>query len=304
MTAEIETGRLRLWNRVGGIAVAMPLAIVVHLCSGDLATAETPKEGGVDVKAKATLYYVAAVQRTDEGTGAPIWFTNLKGERTRYWMEGNDFKRAEMEAVATGENKDGEWKTAYLAANGEWMELPPGSMGMGNRMNPLVPWVHLAADQSKHPFGSMIFCEALVGNETVDGTILDGYFWVADVGGLIKGQDRFDVFVGSQEYYEKAMERQVRNEVSHEVDLVVYHLPKAPEGMDSSTMPGIRAILEGLGYTLGENQWSDESIEEALTDFQKKHPKIPEAEYGNRRGATTQWFLMQAALKLVADMKE
>ncbi|MEM6278741.1 MAG: 3D domain-containing protein [Verrucomicrobiota bacterium] len=269
-----------------------------------LAFAEPQEEGGVKVKAKATLYYIAAVQRTDEGTGQSIWFTNLNGERTRYWMEGDDFKRAKMEAVATGKNKDGEWKSAYLASNGEWMELPPGSMGMGNRMNPLVPWVHVAADQSKHPFGSMVYCEELVGHETVDGTMLDGYFWVGDVGGLIKGETRFDVFVGSQEYYEKAMTRKVQNEVSHEVDLVVYPLPKAPEGMDSSGMPGVRAILEGLGYTLGENEWSDDSIEEALIDFQEKHPRIPAAEYGNRRGATTQWFLVKAALQLAAEEGE
>lgn len=273
-------------------------AVLSLFMFGSLHGFEPPEEGGVEVKAKATLYYIAAVQRTDEGTGTPVWFTNLKGERTRFWMEGSDFKRAKMEAVATGENKDGEWKSAYLAANGEWMELPPGSMGMGNRMNPLVPWVHLAADQSKHPFGSMVYCEGLVGHETVDGTKLDGFFWVGDVGGLIKGETRFDVFVGSQEYYEKAMERRVKNEVEHEIDVVVYPLPKAPDGMDSSTMPGIRAILTELGYEIGENEWADESIEEALTTFQKKHPKIPEAEYGNRRGATTQWFLIQAALEL------
>ncbi|MEM9017439.1 MAG: hypothetical protein AAGC68_10525, partial [Verrucomicrobiota bacterium] len=55
------------------------------------------------------------------------------------------------------------------------------------------------------------------------------------------------------------------------------------------------AILKGKGYKLTGEERTDEEIVGELTKFQKKHRKIREAEYGNRRGATTLWYLMAAA---------
>ncbi len=259
------------------------------------------ENGGAALKANLTAYYIAKVKKVKKGKGVSVWVTNVSGERIRYWMESGDYKRAKVEAVATGIDNEGNWRSAYLANNGEWMELPPGSMGMGNRMNPLVPWIHVAADQSIHPFGSMIFCKEFVGHETVDGTVLDGYFWVADVGGAIKGKSRFDVFVGNEEYFKKVIERRDKLDLEPTADFVIHKFPSAPEGLNPAVIKGVKAILKGKKYPVADDASSDDDIKESLIAFQKRNPKIPKAEYGNRRGATTQWFLMAAAHELAKE---
>lgn len=72
-----------------------------------------------------------------------------------------------------------------IAKVGEWTDLPEGWQGKGNRMNPLTPYPTVAADQNRHPYGSRIFISDIKNFKTPEGEVLDGYFWMADVGGGI-----------------------------------------------------------------------------------------------------------------------
>lgn len=255
------------------------------------------EKSGAQVEGDLTGYYIKNIRLKSDGKGNKIALTNLDGNRVEYWLEHGEYKQAEMQAVAQAEKLDGSFKSIYRIREGEWIQLPPGSMGMGNRMNPLVPFHHVAADQSFWPFGSMIYCKEMDGRKTMDGKIHDGFFWVADVGGLIKGRDRFDVFVGEEKVFLDLLDKYADPENEPKEQFEIFPLPKAPSA-DLDPLMGIRPVVEILkrkGYALSGEERTDEEIEKELTKFQKKHPKIREAEYGNRRGATTLWFLMAAA---------
>lgn len=266
----------------------------MHGISEDKALA---RESGEEVVGDLTAYYIKNVRLKKDGAGNRIALTNLDGERVEYWLENGEYKQAEMQAVAQAEKLDGTYKSIYRIREGEWIQLPPGSMGMGNRMNPLVPFHHVAADQSFWPFGSMIYCEEMDGRKTMDGNIHDGFFWVADVGGLIKGRDRFDIFVGDERIYLDLLDKYADPENEPKEHFQIYPIPKAPSA-ELDPFQGLRPVVEilkGKGYKLTGDERTDEEIEKELTRFQKKHTKIREAEYGNRRGATTLWYLMAAA---------
>lgn len=260
---------------------------------------------GVQVEGDLTGYYIKNIRLKGDRKGSRIALTNLNGNRVEYWLEHGEYKQAEMQAVAQAEKLDGSFKSIYRIREGEWIQLPPGSMGMGNRMNPLVPFHHLAADQSFWPFGSMIYCKEMDGRKTMDGRIHDGFFWVADVGSLIKGRDRFDVFVGTEKVFLDLLDKYADPDNEPKEQFEIFTLPKAPSA-DLDPLKGIKpviAILQGKGYKLTGDERTDEDIEKELTKFQKTHKKIRAAEYGNRRGATTLWFLMEAAHE-VADTRE
>lgn len=67
--------------------------------------------------------------------------------------------------------------------------------GLGCRNNPLVPFRSIAVDRTVIPYGTVLYIPQAVGAKLPDGTIHDGYFLAADVGGGIKGQ-RLDLFTG------------------------------------------------------------------------------------------------------------
>ena len=263
-----------------------------------------PSEGGQEVVGDLTAYYVKNIKLKDDGSGRKIALTNLDGKRIEYWLENGEYREAEMQAVAQAEKLDGTYKSIYRVREGEWVQLPQGSMGMGNRMNPLVPFHHVAADQKFWPFGSMIYCEELDGRKTMDGKIHDGLFWVADVGGLIKGRNRFDIFVGEEKIFLDLLDKYADPENEPKEHFTVFPRPKAPSAA-LDPLKGVKpvaTILKGKGYRLEGNETTDEAIAEELTKFQKDHPKIPEAEYGNRRGATTLWFLLVSAREVVEEV--
>jgi 3D (Asp-Asp-Asp) domain-containing protein len=261
------------------------------------AEATLPDRSGEQLEGDLTGYYIKNIRLKADGKGNQIALTNLDGNRVEYWLEHGEYKQAEMQAVAQAEKLDGSFKSIYRIREGEWIQLPPGSMGMGNRMNPLVPFHHVAADQSFWPFGSMIYCKEMDGRKTMDGKIHDGFFWVADVGGLIKGRNRFDIFVGKEKVFLDLLDKYADPEKEPKEQFEIFPLPRAPSA-DLDPLKGIKpviAILRGKGYELTGEERTDEDIEKELTKFQKTHRKIRAAEYGNRRGATTLWFLMAAA---------
>ncbi|MDF1664911.1 MAG: 3D domain-containing protein [Planctomycetota bacterium] len=67
--------------------------------------------------------------------------------------------------------------------------------GLGCRNNPLVPFRSIAVDKTVIPYGTVLYIPQAVGAKLPDGTVHDGYFLAADVGGGIKG-NRLDLFTG------------------------------------------------------------------------------------------------------------
>ncbi len=246
-----------------------------------------------------TAYYVAPVSPAGEGEGRTVSFTNLQGKKTRYTITSGSYRRAEMEAVAVGIDAEGNERFAYRIGQGKWKELPDGAQGMGNRMNPLTAFRHVAADQSIHRYGSMVHVEAAEGVKLEGADPLDGYFWIADTGGRVDG-NHFDLFVGDEAVYTEFLHHAKRK---RKYQTSIYRLPDAPRGMNPRRNDGLAAILRGKGL-LGEGDPSEAELHDALATFQKAIHYIPEAEHGSSRSAVTLWFLIQAALELEAEQAE
>lgn len=72
--------------------------------------------------------------------------------------------------------------------------------GMGVQNICLDPYRSIAADPIFHKAGDVVFIEKLRGQELPNGETHDGYFVVRDTGGAIKGEGRFDFFIGFDDY--------------------------------------------------------------------------------------------------------
>ncbi|MCB1232024.1 MAG: hypothetical protein KDN19_17275 [Verrucomicrobiae bacterium] len=252
-------------------------------------------ESPIDTDIRWTAYYIAPVTKTEPEEGRTLTFTDLAGKKIRYTVTGKSFHRAEMEAVAVGIDKDGKKRFGYRVSEGVWRELPEGSMGMGNKVNALVPLVHIAADQGTYPYGSLVHVPDAVGFEFGDGKKMNGYFWVADSGGRIEG-DHFDLFVGQSQVYSGFLDT-----VKHQHhQTTIYPLPKVEKAWDPRNNAGLARVLIATGHLsapAGEEKVGDEILREAVVGFQKDQPFIPAAEYGDPDAATTLWFLTQAAIQ-------
>lgn len=254
-------------------------------------------------KAHFSLYYVAEVKETAEG-GKTGTVETVDGKWETYRISHSDNRKANMEGTVVVKNAEGKNVVVSISKIGVWHDLKEGWEGKGNRMNPLVSYRTVAADTKFHHYGSRLFIPGLVGFKTPGGKELDGYFWVGDVGGGIKGKLRFDIFVGRASDY-KTLLSEYNGKWSEEIE--VANLPKAPAKFNPRTDVGVSRMLEGLGYNVtGQKAGKDSSerkaeaygLAESLTDFQKQHPHIPPVEYGSRIGAVTLWYLTQAALAL------
>ncbi|MDF1659675.1 MAG: 3D domain-containing protein [Verrucomicrobiales bacterium] len=245
----------------------------------------------VEADVRWTAYYITPVEKAEPGEGEEVTFTDIEGKKIQYSITGDSAKRAEMEAVAVAIDKEGKKRYVYQAEKGEWIELPVGSMGMGNRVNPLVPLVHVAADQSEFPYGSLVHVPMAEGYEFTAGQKMSGYFWVGDVGSLIKG-NHMDLFVGEEEVFSSFVDH-VEN--PHK-ETKIYKLPKLDEEYNPGLQSGLSKILHEAGFLDREEEVPVEEIEAALLEFQKSQPLIPESEYGQARAATTLWFLTQAVV--------
>ncbi len=258
-----------------------------------------PEIAGVDSPVETdilwTAYYIAPVTRDDPEKGRTLTFTDLAEKKIRYTVTGKSFRRAEMEAVAVGIDKEGKTRFGYRVDEGVWRELPEGSMGMGNKVNALVPLVHVAADQSTYPYGSLVHVPEAVDREFGDGKKMTGYFWIADTGGRIEG-DHFDLFVGREEVYSGFLDT-----VKHQHHQTkIYPLPRVEKSWDPRNHAGLTRVLISTGHLDAppdSEKVKDETLREALVAFQKDQPFIPSAEYGDPDAATTLWFLTQAAVK-------
>jgi 3D (Asp-Asp-Asp) domain-containing protein len=269
-------------------------------------TVNSPYKG----KAKWTMYYVVDVKapaKTGAGTGKTVEL--LDGSKVKYFWSKSEISKMRMEATALIVDIDGSQQPITRVGPGRWQAIPADHYSKGNRGNMLYPWVHVAADQSIYRYGSRVYCKAADGKVTADGKIHDGYFWVADTGGRIKGKLRFDLFVGRSNVYMEMMNRS-RNPSP---EVVIDRLPDPPKGMDPKTKEGTRRIFKGLGYSPDEAEANESNnnhqgggltYSTALRDFQEKHHRIPHVEYGNTRGAVTLWYLTHAALAVQKVGKE
>lgn len=256
-------------------------------------------------KARFSLYYVAEVKpKSSGGISGRVTEGDNKWEVFR--LSPADTRRANMEGNVSVVDDDGERHLASIVSIGQWVMVPKGWEGKGNRMNPLISYQTVAADTRVHPYGSRLFVPTTKGYETPDGRTLDGWFWVADVGGGINGRMRFDVFVGHEAFYLDHMKAEEGKWVD---DVIIEHPPKLPSKYNPSKPDGVSAILKDLGYKIDKSlepleelpeEWEEAvALGTALTDFQRQHRPIPEAEYGTRIGAITQWFLHQAGAAVV-----
>lgn len=244
-----------------------------------------------------TAYYVTPVKFTTPEKGRSVTFIDRDGNKSTVHLTKAAYDQAEIEAVAVGLDKDGNKRFAYRVSEGVWRELPEGSAGMGNKVNTLVPMIHVAAEQRKYPYASMIFLPVAVGVKLGGGAPMDGYLWVSDTGSAVKG-NHFDLFVGDEGVYDDFLHRDIKPTY----ETTIYPLPAAPKGLDPRKDEGLAAILRSQGlYTVDSDTIDDEKLVEALLLFQRANPHIPVAEYGNPTAATTLWFLTQAAIKASAS---
>jgi 3D (Asp-Asp-Asp) domain-containing protein len=258
-----------------------------------------PAKGRYTGKSKWTMYYIADVKapaKTGSGKGETVEL--LDGSKVKYWWGKSDSSKIRMEATASIVEENGEQQTITRVGPGQWQAIPAEHFAKGNRQNMLFPWVHLAADQSIYRFGSRVYCKLADGQVTPDGKVHDGFFWIADTGGRIKGSLRFDLFVGRSNMYMEMMNRD-RHPAP---EVVIDPLPTAPKEMDPKTSAGVRKILAGLGYDPDppkkDAKPGSPTYLNALRAFQEKHPKIPQLEHGSIFGATTVWYLSHAALAI------
>lgn len=283
-----------------------PLAIGLSLFIGGLCPTElwsAPRTG----EGKFTMYYVAEVERKTAG-GVPKKVRDEDGAWSVYRLSPADMRRANMQGTVRVLDDDGDHHLATIVRLGEWVKVPKGWEGKGNRMNPLVAYRVVAADTKQHPYGSRLFVPPAVGYLTPRGKVLDGWMWVADVGGGIKGAMRFDIFVGREACY---FDHIAADEGRWEAVIQIEHPPKLPASLSPRSTAGVRKILESLGYLVdteldamqkSPRDWKEPvALGTALSDFQRQHAQIPQVEFGTRIGAITQWYLHQAGLAVSID---
>lgn len=258
-------------------------------------------------QAKFSLYYVAEVESKGAG-GVPKKVRDENGGWNVYRLSPADARVANMQGTVSILDDDGDRHLAAIVRIGEWVKVPKGWEGKGSRMNPLVPYRAVAADPRHHPYGSRVFIPPAAGYVTPRGKTIDGWMWVADVGGGIKGAMRFDIFVGREACY---WDHIAEDHGSWSSRIQIEHPPKLPAALNPRNPAGVQKILAALGYRIDTSlpavtelpdDWDqDVALGTALRDFQRQHPAIPEVEYGTRIGAITQWFLHQAGLAVSGD---
>lgn len=251
----------------------------------------------VEVPVQFTAYYIAEVELENKPEGdatMPIWFTREDGKRIRQFLTPEDYQTMEMEGSALNIMPGGKKKPAYRLSSGEWKELPDGVIAKGNKMNPLVAYRHIAADQGIYPYGSLVHIDYKKKPKLPDGRAFDGYLWVADVGGMINGRSHFDLFVGGEETYEKILP--MTSDKKHKVN--IYKLPHPPTGLDPRQPSGLAKLLHQLGHHRDPENTELLELEKSVKRYQKTISHIPKQEHGFRTGAATIWYLTQEALRL------
>jgi 3D (Asp-Asp-Asp) domain-containing protein len=252
-----------------------------------------------------TLYYATRVTPISAG-GIQGKVKSVAGEWLKYRLTRRDTSRANMQGTVYVETKGGKKAVASIQRVGVWKLLAERWQGKGNKSNPLQAYTTIAADQKVYPYGSRIYLPDADGFKTPGGRVLDGYFWVADVGGGIKGPLRFDVFVGTDATFANLKQLGISK---WRARVAVEKLPKVPKEWNPASLSGIARILRASGC---QQQPASNPVKKArrravlrslseplrscLVSFQKRIEQIPAIEHGLPHGAVTLWYLTQAAL--------
>lgn len=107
--------------------------------------------------------------------------------------------------------------------NKEFTKCPNG---MGAWKVCVDPYRSIAADPVFHKIGSVVFVPLLVGKKLPNNEIHDGYFIVRDTGGRIKGEGRFDFFIGFDNYRGHLFTNLKLND-KHNGKFTYYRVPEA-----------------------------------------------------------------------------
>lgn len=110
-------------------------------------------------------------------------------------MEGSGYVDGHTLNYAGGSSKNFVKGCRYKPSGRAKFYITDHPYAVGNRDNPLKPFVSVACDQSKYKFGQRFFIPEAKGTNLPNGSIHNGWFICEDVGGLIKG-NHIDVFIG------------------------------------------------------------------------------------------------------------
>jgi hypothetical protein len=167
---------------------------------------------GQKIKIWATMYYAKEVQA--RSSGVPL--RNMSDQVIGPFLSSSDWCNGAIEGtvVVGGEtyNYAGVKSPVQASCSHKPSERvrwkkSPFKYGIGNRNNPLIPFVTIACDQgtvggskkwlngSYMKFGQKIFIPNAKGAALPDGSKHDGIFICGDTGGAITG-NHIDVFIG------------------------------------------------------------------------------------------------------------
>ncbi|MEM9284168.1 MAG: 3D domain-containing protein [Verrucomicrobiota bacterium] len=242
-----------------------------------------------------TAYFKTETQPTAEGKGRKVIFTARDGKESILWVTPESFEAANLQSLAIFTDERGEEHYGFRMDVGKFTELPKGSMGMGNKSNPIVALVHVSANQKDIPYGSMIEIPESEAVDLIDGKRFEGFLWVGDTGSGVKG-DHLDLFTGRERMFTRFVET-----VKKPVTTKIYKIPPLDQEHNPGLQSGLAKILRKAGYLESEEGVAEEDLKAALLQFQKDESHIPEAEYGNARAAVTLWFLTQAVVSYEGD---
>jgi len=253
-------------------------------------TPTPPPTEGLSAQAVQALWTAYHPQPIEEGSGGSTLRIKLRNGKTRtISISAKEARQARMESVIKlTDGESGSPIYAYHTTNGPWKQVPKGAKGVGNRSNPLVPYRHVAADNRQFRYGSLVYLAEADGVSLGDGPIMDGYFWIADAGGAVKGA-HFDLFVGSPDAYRMFKESTLTGR--HETK--IWRLPDARSGFDPRQPGELAALLVEAGYLHEDHREDPLAVRLALRHWQQENTYIPKAEYGDPTGAITLWFLVQ-----------
>lgn len=189
-----------------------------------------------------TAYFKTETEPTAEGEGRKVIFTFRDGTQSIFWVTPKSFEAANLQSLAIFPDRDGKEYYGFRMDTGQFTELPKGSMGMGNKSNPIVPLVHVSANQRDIPYGSMIYIPESEGVDLVGGERFEGYLWVGDTGGGVKG-DHLDLFTGRKKMFTSFVEA-----VKKPVTTKIYKIPPLDKEHNPGLRSGLAKILKKASY--------------------------------------------------------
>lgn len=163
---------------------------------------EKPQDLTRRVNLWATWYFVPSLTSIPNG----IHVRNMKNKTLGPKLSRKDWCQLAMEGTGFIDGKTYNYAGTTWRYKVKCQHGPSGRVkfyetkekyGIGNRNNPLRPFVSIACDQKKFKYGQKFFIPKAKGVLLPNNKIHNGIFVCEDVGGLIKG-NHIDVFIGAE----------------------------------------------------------------------------------------------------------